>query len=180
VLNFVKADDCRLAVPRPYGGPTPYVPWVLITSYTSLTHLQSDDPTYYINAPTFISDATFQLSPQTMYNRSLSGSLATALSEAFGRWLNPPAIPPYGAESENGRVDRTAAYSPPRSPLVRVEEEAQVIDWEDVRVQRWSGAEREENDRWIDAGQIRFAMRAQLEVRPMLRAINTLTAARRR
>ncbi|KAI5450178.1 hypothetical protein NCC49_003327 [Naganishia albida] len=139
------ADDCRLAVPRPYGGPT------------------TDSPTYYINSPTFISDATFQLSPQTMYNRSLSGSLATALSEAFGHWLNPPAIPPYGAESENGRVDRTAAFSPPQSPLVRVEEEARGIDWDDVRVQRWSGTEREENERWIDAGQVRFAMRAQLE-----------------
>lgn len=101
-----------------------------------------------------------------MYNRSLSGSLATALSETFGRWLNPPAIPPYGAEMENGRLDRTAAFTPPRSPLERVEEAAEGVDWDDARVQRWSGEERTENERWIEAGQVRFAMQAQLEVRP--------------
>jgi hypothetical protein len=101
-----------------------------------------------------------------MYNRSLSGSLATALSETFGHWLNPPAIPPYGAEMENGRLDRTAAFSPPRSPLERVEEAAEGVDWDDVRVQRWSGEERMENERWIEAGQVRFAMQAQLEVGP--------------
>lgn len=124
----------------------------------------SDSPSYYINSPAFISDATFQLSPQTLYNRSLGGSLATALSDSFGHWLNPPAIPPYGAENENGRVDRTAAFSPPRSPLIRVEEQAGEVDWSDPRVQQWSSEERLENERWLDAGQIKFAMQAQLEV----------------
>ena len=129
--------------------------------------LDRDSPTYYINSPAFISDATFQLSPQTLYNRSLGGSLATALSDSFGHWLNPPAIPPYGAESETGQVDRTAAYSPPRSPLIRVEEQAASageVDWSDPRVQSWTSEERAENDKWLEAGQIKFAMQAQLEV----------------
>lgn len=130
-------------------------------------YLNRDSPSYYINSPAFISDATFQLSPQTLYNRSLGGSLATALSDTFGHWLNPPAIPPYGAESETGQVDRTAAFSPPRSPSIRVEEQAASageVDWSDPRVQPWGSEERVENERWLDAGQIRFAMQAQLEV----------------
>jgi hypothetical protein len=51
--------------------------------------------------------------------------------------------------------------------VVRVEEQAASageVDWSDPRVQQWSSEERLENERWLDAGQIKFAMQAQLEV----------------
>ncbi|KAJ9119325.1 hypothetical protein QFC24_005796 [Naganishia onofrii] len=143
-----------LAVPRPYGGPN-----------------QTGDETYYINSPAFISDAALQLSPQTMANRSLGGSLAASLSDAFGRWMSPPAIPPYYPENEQGQVDRVmAVYKAPQSPLVAVERDVldagrEEVDWDDVRIQAWSGPERAESEAWIEKGQVRFAMQAQLEVR---------------
>ncbi|KAJ9107167.1 hypothetical protein QFC19_002827 [Naganishia cerealis] len=151
-------DVCRLAVPRPYGGPN-----------------QTGDETYYINSPAFIADAALQLSPQTLSNRSLGGSLAASLSEAAGRWLCPPAIPPYGAD--DNQLDRTTAvYTAPQSPLVRVEQDAidargeAGVDWDDERIQAWSGEERQESEEWIEKGQVRFAMQAQLDTMKSLEA----------
>ncbi|KAJ9112678.1 hypothetical protein QFC22_006180 [Naganishia vaughanmartiniae] len=152
-------DICRLAVPRPYGGPN-----------------RTGDETFYINSPAFIADAALQLSPQTMANRSLGGSLAASLGEAFARWMSPPAIPPYRPENEQGQIDRVmAVYKAPQSPLVAVERDVleagvEEVNWEDERIHAWSGPERAESETWIEKGQIKFAMQAQLETMRSLEA----------
>ncbi|KAJ9095280.1 hypothetical protein QFC21_005646 [Naganishia friedmannii] len=116
------------------------------------------------------------LSPQTMANRSLGGSLAASLGEAFGRWMSPPAIPPYHPENEQGQVDRVmAVYKAPQSPLVAVERDVleagvEEVNWADERIQAWSGPERADSEAWIEKGQVRFAMQAQLETMKSLEA----------
>ncbi len=64
-------------------------------------------------------------------------NLLKTLVETYQRWLSPPPVVP-------SEVD---VLTP--SPLSEVE---QRVDWDDVRIQSWSGVEREENGEYVERG----------------------------
>ncbi|WWD19509.1 hypothetical protein CI109_103970 [Kwoniella shandongensis] len=97
------------------------------------------DKNYYVNPAPFLPMANLLLYP-SVPPHTISGPTTAKLAETYREWMSPPPYPD----------DITTI---PPSPMVGVqadEEGESGVDWDDVRIQSWSGTEREENGDWVE------------------------------
>jgi hypothetical protein len=91
------------------------------------------DTNYYMNPAPFLPTTHF-LMPRSMTPKDGVPITGESISERFTTWMSPPPPSP-------------KSITP--SPISGTEREGG-IDWEDVRVQAWSGTERHDNGEFIE------------------------------
>ncbi|WVR07790.1 hypothetical protein IAU60_004833 [Kwoniella sp. DSM 27419] len=95
------------------------------------------DKNYYVNPAPFLPMANLLLYPSVTPHQ-IPAPNTVRLVESYREWMSPAP-------------DHEDHSSIPPSPMLSVQaDEGGEIDWEDVRIQNWSGREREENGGWIE------------------------------
>lgn len=103
---------------------------------------------YYVNPAPFLPTANLML---PVLSRPLTATPEQSMGAAFSEWMSPRAV----------------GDAMPASPTLSVAHDGGV-DWADARVQRWSGAEREQNgefmEKAVDVASTLHAMRAMRDM----------------
>ncbi|OCF32211.1 hypothetical protein I316_06125 [Kwoniella heveanensis BCC8398] len=104
------------------------------------------DKNYFVNPAPFLPMANLLLYPSVAPHQ-VTGPNTVKLVEAYREWMSPAP-------------DKDDIQSIAPSPMVSVQEQGlegkegpggqREIDWDDVRIQSWSGKERMENGDWIE------------------------------
>lgn len=104
---------------------------------------------YYVNPAPFLPTANLIL---PVMSRPLASSPEQSLGTAYSEWMSPKAL----------------GDSMPASPTLSVAHGGADVNWADPRIQRWSGAEREQNgefmEKSVDVHSTLGAMRAMREM----------------
>lgn len=104
---------------------------------------------YYVNPAPFLPTANLML---PVLSRPLTATPEQSMSTAYTQWMSPKAV---GADM-------------PPSPTLSVAHDSPEVNWADARVQRWTGAEREQNgefmEKAVDVASTLHAMRAMRDM----------------
>ncbi|KAK8853095.1 hypothetical protein IAR55_003796 [Kwoniella newhampshirensis] len=96
------------------------------------------DKNYYVNPAPFLPMANLLLYP-SVPPHTISGPNTAKLVETYREWMSPAPYP-----------DDITTIPPSPMVGVQLDEEIEGVDWDDLRIQSWSGKEREENGDWIE------------------------------
>ncbi|WRT70351.1 uncharacterized protein IL334_007349 [Kwoniella shivajii] len=96
------------------------------------------DKNYFVNPAPFLPMCNLLMYP-SVAPHTVIGPNTVKLVESYREWMSPSPDP----DDKN---------SIPPSPMLSVQqqEESEGIDWDDLRIQSWSGEEREQNGEWIE------------------------------
>lgn len=104
---------------------------------------------YYVNPAPFLPTANLLL---PVLSRPLAATPEQSMGVAYSGWMSPRAV----------------GDSMPASPTLSVAHDNPEVNWDDPRVQRWSGAEREQNgefmEKAVDVASTLHAMRAMRDM----------------
>lgn len=104
---------------------------------------------YYVNPAPFLPTANLML---PVMSRPLTATPEQSMGKAFSEWMSPKAV----------------GDAMPASPTYTVAHDDPSVNWSDPRIQRWTGAEREQNgefmEKAVDVASTLHAMRAMRDM----------------
>ncbi|WWC71888.1 uncharacterized protein I206_105847 [Kwoniella pini CBS 10737] len=96
------------------------------------------DKNYFVNPAPFLPMANLIIYPSVAPHTAV-GPNTSKLVESFREWMSPSPDP-----------DDKSIIAPSPTLSLQSDEEVDGINWEDARIQNWSGKERLENGDWIE------------------------------